>query len=115
MRTRSEHRAGLETGNAEADPPELRGKPPTVGKRTTNAPTVGVVMSARMEDEGSSNTGSPVGDAHKSTGTPRGAGRADRVAERPVVPERPGNAGGGKGPQARKDATREKGSEIGYA
>ena len=100
------------TGNAEADPPEIGGRPPTVGKRTTNAPTVSAGVSARMEDEGSSNTGSPVGDVHKSTGTPRGAGRAGRVAERPVVPEKPGNAGGGKGPQARKDATREKGSEM---
>ena len=103
----------IEQATGKADPPEIRGRPPTVGKRTTKAPTVGVLMSARMEDEGSSNTGSPVGDAHKSTGTPRGAGRAGRVAERPVVPEKPGNAG--EGPQARKDATREKGSEIGYA
>ena len=71
-------------------------------------------MSARMEDEESSNTGSPAGDAHESTGTPRGTGRAGRVAERLVVPEKPGNAGGGKGPQARKGAAREKGSEIGY-
>ena len=33
-----------------------------------------------------------------STDSPRGTGWAGRVAERPVVPERPGNAGGGKGP-----------------
>ena len=79
----------------------LQGK--AADERTTRAPTVsaGVV---RHADEGSSNTGSPVG--HTSTGTPRGAGRAGRVAERP------GNAGGGKGPQARKGATREKGSEM---
>ena len=95
MRAETSSEPGLETVNAEADPPEVRGKPPTVGKRTTKAPTVSAGVSARMEDEGSSNTGSPVGDAHESTGTPRGAGR--RVAERPVVPEKPGNAGGGKG------------------
>ena len=35
---------------------------------------------------------------HTSTGTPRGAGRADRVADGSVVLEKPGNAGGGKGP-----------------
>jgi hypothetical protein len=29
-----------------------------------------------------------------------------RVAERPVVPEKPGNAGGGKGPQFKDNATR---------
>ena len=33
-----------------------------------------------------------------STDSPRGTGWAGRVAERPVVPEKPGNAGGGKGP-----------------
>ena len=60
-----------------------------------------------MEDEGSSNTGSPVGDAHESTGTPRGTGR--RVAERPVVPEKPGNAGGGKG----REEGRHKGEGLG--
>ena len=32
------------------------------------------------------------------TGSPRGTGRAAGVAERPVVPSKPGNAGGGKGP-----------------
>ncbi len=62
-----------------------------------------------MKDEGSSNTGSPVGDAHESTGTPRGAGRAGRVAERPVVPEKPGNAGGGKGPWVERSVGRKKG------
>ena len=87
----------------------------TVGKRTTNAPNVsaGVLMSARMEDEGSSNTGSPVGDAHKSTGTPRGAGRAGRVAERPVVPKKPGNSGGGKGPWVERSVERRKGMRTG--
>ena len=85
MRAETSSEPGLETGNVGADPPEIRGM--TVGKRTTEAPTVsaGVVMSARMEDEGSSNTGNSAGDAHESTGTPRGAGRAGGVAERPVV------------------------------
>ena len=38
---------------------------------------------------------------HASTGNPRGSAWADGVAERPVVLEKPGNAGGGKGPQVR--------------
>ena len=35
------------------------------------------------------------------------------VAERPVVPEEPGNAGGGKGPWFKTDAGRRKEQEIG--
>ena len=46
---------------------------------------------------------------HTSTGTPRGAGRACRVAERPVVLEKRGNARGGKGPQVRSGDRRGKG------
>ena len=38
---------------------------------------------------------------HASTGNPRGPAWAVGVAERPVVLEKPGNAGGGKGPQVR--------------
>src|SRR3984893_13246984 len=41
-----------------------------------------------------------------------GAGRPG-VTERPVVPMKPGNAGGGKGPWFRTDATRSEGQEIG--
>src|SRR3989337_1368356 len=40
------------------------------------------------------------------------AGRAG-VAERPVVPVKPGNAGGGKGPQFKTNATSGEGPEIG--
>ena len=39
-RNASERRAGLETNAAEADPPIIRGRPPAVGKRATQAPTV---------------------------------------------------------------------------
>src|SRR5471030_1721773 len=35
------------------------------------------------------------------------------VAERPVVPRKPGNAGGGKGPQFKINARRGEGLEIG--
>jgi len=42
------------------------------------------------------------------------AGR-ERVAERPVVLRRPGNAGGGKGPWFKADAGSDDAQEIGYA
>ena len=41
--------------------------------------------------------------------------RPVRVAERPTVPGKPGNAGGGKGPQVRSDVQREKGLGSGSA
>ena len=46
---------------------------------------------------------------HAPTDSPRGSGRADRVAERSAVPRKPGNAGGGKGPQVEAMA---KGSRL---
>ncbi len=49
MRAGTSSEPGLETSNAEIDPPEDRGKPPTVGKRTTKAPTVSAGAPARME------------------------------------------------------------------
>ena len=52
---------------------------------------------------------------HAPTDSPRGSGRAGRVAERLVLPVRPGNAGGGKEPQVRSDAQRDKGLGSGYA
>ena len=62
-----------------------------------------------MEDEESSNTGSPVGGVHAPTGNPRGPVWAGRVAEGPVVPGKPGNAGGGKGPWVESNAGRKQG------
>jgi hypothetical protein len=56
------------------------------------------------------NTGNPSGDrrgdqpvTRESQAGPRG------VAERPVVLKKPGNVGGGKGPQLKGDARRDKG------
>ena len=107
----SERRAGLETGNAEADPPLKRGRLAAVGKRATRAPTgsAGVLAAACVQEGDSSNTGSPDGGAHAPTGNPRGPAWAGGVAERPVVPEKPGNAGRGKGPWFEKGATRRQG------
>ena len=100
----SERRAGLETGNAEADPPLKRGRLAAVGKRATRAPTgsAGVLAAACVQEGDSSNTGSPDGGAHAPTGNPRGPAWAGGVAERPVVPEKPGNAGRGKGLGSRR-------------
>ena len=60
------------------------------------------------------NTGSPSGDrglgqpvARESQAGPFG------VAERLVVPRKPGNAGGGKGPQLKGDAGSDEGRRIG--
>ena len=66
-----------------------------------------------MEEGGGGNTGSPVGGAHTPTGTPRGAGRAGRVADGLVVPGMPGNAGGGKEPLFESDTERTQGVATG--
>ena len=66
-----------------------------------------------MEEGDGGNTGSPVGGAHTPTGTPRGAGRAGRVADGLVVPRKPGNAGGGKEPWFESDAQRGEGMTTG--
>ena len=64
----------------------IRGKSLGHTKRviTHRCVPAGVVALARMEDERSGNTGSPVsGVAHAPTGNPRGAVWACRVADRP--------------------------------
>ena len=91
---------------AEADPPKLRGRPVLdLGSEQLRhwISSAGVMMSARMEEEGSGNTGSSIGGVHASTGTPRGAGWASRVAERFVGLWTPSNVGRGKEPQVRND------------
>ena len=97
----SERRAGLETGNAEADPSGFRGRLPPAGKRATRAPagSAGVVAVARMQDGYGGNTGSPDGVKARDNRSPaRGGPGRSGVAERPVLPLKRGNAGGGKGP-----------------
>ena len=52
-----------------------------------------------MEDGEGSNTGSPVGGVARAKPDPcEGQAGPNRVAERPVVPGKSGNADGGKGP-----------------
>ena len=87
------------------------------GKRATKHRPVsaGVMASACMEDGKRSNTGSPAGAVHAATGTPRGAGRAGRVAERPVGLKTRGNARRGKGPQVWRDDGGTKACGSGFA
>ena len=59
--------------------------------------------------------GKPHGVVGREAQPDAGDGQAGRngVAERFVVPGKPGNAGGGKGPQFRTDVESGKGLEIG--
>ena len=69
-----------------------------------------------MEEGDGRNTGSPSWWRGTRQPTAReGQVGPARVAERPILPVKPGNAGGGKGPQVRSDAQREKGLGSGYA
>ena len=61
--------------------------------------SAGVVATACMKTWTRRNTESPSGDSRlESTGNSRESGRAVWVAGRSVVPMKPSNAGGGKGP-----------------
>ena len=64
-----------------------------------------------MQTKGTSrNTGSPSGGCSRDQPETRESQTGPcGVAERPVVPRKPGNAGGGKGPQLKGDATSDEG------
>ena len=96
--------------NAEADPALTRGRLSELGKRAKDAPScsAGVVATARTE-------GRPMqhGKPHRMADrrqleTREGQTGFGRVAEGSVVPMKPGNAGGGKGPwfKATQEAAR---------
>ena len=102
----SERRAGLEKENAEADPSGLWGRPLPPDKiATASGGSAGVVASACMEEK-------IVGTRETPAMRGRGSQRELRegptcgwcpaqpcgVADRLVVLKKPGNAGGGKGP-----------------
>ena len=55
------------------------------------------------------NTGSPGGDRSGQPATRESQAGPCGVAERPAVPRKPGNAGGGKGPQLKADAQSKQG------
>ena len=73
----------------------------------------GVVAPACLQDGRRGNTGSPVGGVPAPTGTPRGAGRAGRVADRPAVLKTPDNAGRGKAPDYENGMERKQGMTTG--
>ena len=56
-------------------------------------------MAQHVHKESARNTGSPNGDRDDQPEGREGQAGRTGVAERPVVPLKPGNAGGGKGPQ----------------
>ena len=75
-----ERRAGLETGNAEADPPGLRGRLQAVEKRATRAPTgsAGVTGGGTCGGGGWNATREALPAAwHTPTDNPRGPGRTE--------------------------------------
>jgi hypothetical protein len=53
--------------------------------------------------------------AAKQPATREGRAGLEGKSERPVLPEKPGNAGGGKGPWFKSNARRSKGKEIGVS
>jgi len=98
--------------NVNADPVQTWGRLPSDGTRAKETPPefTGAWVTACSPEETCGNTGSPAG-AHRGfreEWTERGG-----MAERPVVPEKPGNAGGGKGPWFKGDAQSSEGEEIG--
>src|SRR6202030_2462849 len=111
-RNASERRASLEKDDAQADPTTLSGKADTAGgSERSNTPSrcAGVVATACTQGKRTKH-GKPLGVVSDDQPDAR-EGQAGRpgVAERVVVPLKPGNAGGGKGPQFKTDAIRGEG------
>jgi hypothetical protein len=107
----SEHRASLEKVDAQAARQPFRGRLIRLGNRATSISSrcAGVVVTACTQGKRTQH-GKPCGVASDDQPDAREgqAGRC-RVAERLVVPRKPGNAGGGKGPQFKTDATSSEG------
>src|SRR5258707_11616428 len=94
--------------NAQADPTTLSGKADTVGRsraKSTPSRCAGVVATACTQGKRTQH-GKPHGVVSDDQPNAR-EGQVGRfgVAERFVVPLKPGNAGGGKGPQSKTNAT----------
>jgi hypothetical protein len=104
--------AGPETGDAGADPPRNEGKPRSMGRTSERFLSVLPGYWRRHADKKGTrrNTGSPSGDRSRDQpATRESEAGPSGVAERPVVLRKPGNAGGGKGPQLKGDAASDKG------
>src|SRR5689334_16707873 len=102
--------AGPETGNADADPPEKRGRPTPMGQheRTGLIESAGVVATACRQRRPVATREIPTAVYGQPATRESQAGPCG-VAERSVLPMKPGNAGGGKGPQLRASAQSDQG------
>ena len=100
----SEHRAGLETANVEADPPTITGKADVTGEANEkrNRDSTGVVVAARTEQELCETREVCVRGAERKLGAnaepSEGQRRRTQMTDGLVVPKTLGNTGGGKGP-----------------
>ena len=96
-----------------ADPVLTGGRLPLDGTRAKVTPpeVTGAVAMACPQQETCSNTGSPTRRKHR--GFREEWAELGRMTERPVIPKKPGNAGGGKGPWFESDARSGEGEEIG--
>src|SRR6516165_6394127 len=99
-------RASLEKVDVQADPTAEPGKADMVGRderglRPAAAPGY---WRRHVHKESARNTGSPSVIRDDQPDAREGQAGRSGVAERPVVPMKPGNAGGGKGPQFETDA-----------
>jgi len=107
----SERRASLEKTDVQADPTGISGKADMAGCKSKTMPSccTGVVAAACTQGKRAQH-GKPHGEVSDDQPDAR-EGQAGRheVAERFVVPLRPGNAGGGKEPQFKTDAIRSEG------
>jgi hypothetical protein len=118
-RNASECRAGLERFNVGADPPLYRGRPSSLASRETGG--IGRPMSDptqrshRGKGNGMRAHGRPLQHGKPRSTEARDlqpdaregqAGSGAGVTDRPVVPRKPGNAGGGKGPEFKTSVRR---------
>src|SRR5215475_12421817 len=111
-RNASERRASLEKDDAQADPTTLSGKADTAGgseRSSTSSRCAGVVATACTQGKRTQH-GRPhdvVRDDQPDAREGQAGRRGD--AEGFVIPLKPGNAGGGKGPQFKTNARRSEG------
>src|SRR5271166_6795237 len=98
--------------DVQADPTATSGKADTAGRDERRRRPVAApgYWRQHVHKESARNTGSPRARSGMTNRTPvRERLGAHGVAERLVVPPKPGNAGGGKGPQFKTDARRGEG------
>ena len=106
--------------DVDADPVETWGRPPPGSTRAkvTLLGSTGALMMACRQEEFCSNTGDPARCGARRAKQPEareGRTGLDGKSERPILPKKPGNADGGKGPWFKGNAGRSKGVEIGVS